>query len=348
MAAASIPAAAPGGPPLAEAPRIVVVGAGAIGCTVGGRLSAAGHDVTMLGHRPLPELEGGWTLVDLDGDQARVQPRLAIEPNVLAAAELVLVCVKSQDTYTVARTIADHAARDVRVVSLQNGVRNAARLRESGRAVVPGMVPFNVVRPAPDVFRQATEGTILLGADTSDLAVMLTEAGLPAQTRDEFDGILWSKLMLNLNNALNALSGRPLRDHLQDRDWRRVFAACVDEGLEVMRARGTKPTRIGRVHPRIVPLVLRLPNWLFERVAAAMLRIDPDARSSTLDALEAGRPSEVDDLNGEVVREGERLGVPTPANALVMREVAKAFETGRSPRMDARLLLDRLRQGASG
>src|SRR5262245_52916869 len=171
--------------------RIVVAGAGSIGCYVGGCLALAGRNVTLLLRPALAEAiaRQGLRISDLDGLDRQVPTaaiRLATDPEAaLAQAEIVLVTVKSGDTAAMAGLIAEHGASGMTVVSLQNGVGNVDVLlgRLGGMArVVAGMVPFNVVqtrevgeRPR---FHRATSGTVLVGAGVAGLRAALGAQGL--------------------------------------------------------------------------------------------------------------------------------------------------------------------------
>lgn len=117
---------------------------------------------------------------------------------------------------------------------------------------------------------------------------------------------------MNLNNALVALSDLPLATELADRRWRLILADQIDEALSAMKASGVEPARIAGLRPALLPKVLRLPDWLFTLLAQRMLAIDPRARSSMWDDLQRGRPTEIDDLQGAVLRLAEKAGTPAP------------------------------------
>ena len=321
--------------------RIVVAGAGSIGCYVGGSIAAAGGDVALLARPAVAATLAarGLTLTDRDGGAQRVAPTafaVSAEPAVLAEADIVLVTVKSGSTHEMAATIARHAPPSAAVVSLQNGVDNARLLAAAlpGRTVVAGMVPFNVVALGDGRFHRATTGRIVVDAAAAGLAARLATPRLPIDTHADMRAVAWGKLLLNLNNALNALSGVPLREELGQRGWRRLLAACMDEALDALDAAGIVPVRLGPVLPRRVPTVLRLPDALFRIVAAAQLRIDPTASSSMADDLAARRRTEIDQLQGAVVALAERHGLAAPTNAAVAARVraAESKATG-SPRL---------------
>jgi 2-dehydropantoate 2-reductase len=322
--------------------RIAVAGAGSVGCYVGGCLALAGRDVTLLLRPALAEAiaRHGLRLSGLDGTDRLIEPaavRLATDPEAaFAGADVILVTVKSGDTPAMAGLIAEHGPSGVTVVSLQNGVGNPGVLlaRLGGMArVVAGMVPFNVVQTRPEGgpprFHRATSGTLLIGAGVPGLRAGLDVEGLRVAEHRDMAGVLWGKLILNLNNALNALAGIPLAEELADRHWRRLLAAQIEEGLAVLKAAGVKPARIEGVPPGAVPRILRLPDWLFRRVAGRMLAIDPEARSSMWEDLERRRPTEIDHLQGAILATAAKAGRRAPLAGRIV-ELVKAAEAARS------------------
>lgn len=337
--------------------KIGVFGAGAIGCFVGGRLIEAGHDVTMVGRLGEEIATHGLLLTDYAGARLELplaKIRYVAEPSALSGVDTVLVTVKSMATQSAAAPLASILAKGTTVVSLQNGVSNATRLREvlPGMNVLAGMVPFNVARPAPGHFHNGTSGALVV-EKTSEafpcpIVDALRSARFEVEHRADVEAVLWTKLIINLNNSVNALAGIPLLEQLHDRGYRRVMAACIREGLAVMRAAKIKPVRIGRMIPSLAPLILSAPNPIFLRVAAAMVKVDPTASSSMQDDLARGRTTEIDYLNGEIVARGATLGVPTPANRAIVARV-KAAEAARagSPRLSASALLDAIASGSS-
>lgn len=333
-------------------PRCGVFGAGAIGCYVGGRLAAAGIPTVLVGRAaPMAQLRAdGLALSAIGGRECRVSASALSateEPAALRDAGLVLVCVKSLATAEAARALRGVLRPGCTVVSLQNGVRNAALLREGlrGTRVLGAVVGFNVV-PAPGpAFHQATSGKLLVeaGPGAEEASRVLRSAGLDVELRSDILEAQWAKLLLNLNNAVNALSGIPLRAELRQRGYRRVLAAAQREALAAMRRAGIRAVRIGRVVPRLAPIVLSLPDGLFRAAAASMIDIDPQARSSMADDLERRRKTEVDDLNGEVVRLAEKTGVAAPVNRTLVALVKAAEGAGKgSPRFGAAELCARV------
>ena len=333
--------------------RIAVAGAGSIGCYAGACLALAGRRVALLARPRIVDAVTGAGLAvrDLDGTQRQLpagRVQASADPAaVLANADIVLVTVKSGATQEMARLVARHARPGAVVVSLQNGVANPAALRAGLGArhpVVAGMVPFNVVAAMPadgaPVFHRATEGTTLVDPAPQRLAAFLDVAGFPVSAAADMDAVLWGKLLLNLNNALNALSGLPLADELADRRWRRVLAVQIAEALGAMKAAGIRPARIGRLRSGLLPAVLRLPDPLFRRLARRMLAVDPAARSSMWEDLERGRPTEIDQFQGAVIALAERHGRAAPANRAVLAAIRRAEQAGRgAPRLQPEAVL---------
>ncbi|OOG79008.1 2-dehydropantoate 2-reductase, partial [Hydrogenophaga sp. A37] len=311
-----LPADAPLGP-------VLVMGAGSVGCFVGGCLQAAGVHVEFVGrgHRLAALQASGLHLTDQDGRDQRIPPaRLRLHEQVSADLKpsLVLLCVKSGATADSARELQERLPAGTTVVSLQNGMQNAQLASQAAPAleVVPGMVAFNVAEGPDGHFHRGTAGQ-LAAQDTPALRLWqahFARAGLPLALHAELRNMQWGKLLLNLNNPVNALSGLPLRAQLQDAAWRREFAALMEEALNVMAHAGVRPARTTPLPWRLLVRVLRWPTPVFRVVARRMLRMDHLARSSMADDLANGRPTEIDELCGEIVRLAHSVNLPAPLN----------------------------------
>lgn len=194
------------------------------------------------------------------------------------------------------------------------------------------MVGFNVVNLGEGRFHKGVAGN--LSTESRDATQALAErvAGGPAELKLSGDmlGLAWGKLLINMNNAVNALSGRTLRDELQKRDYRLVFAASIKEGLRLLRRARIDPAKVG---PLAFPLLVRAlesPDLVFNNLFFRMWQVDPKARSSMSDDLAEGRKTEVDYLNGELIRLAERLQMDAPVNRAVVELVHNA-EAGAPP-----------------
>lgn len=313
--------------------NFVILGAGAIGCYIGGRLAAGGRRVTLVGRpRTVDSLAAsGLVVTDLAGFRAHVTARQLNLVTSLAtvsmnAPSVILLCVKGGATEAAALQIAAFCPPGTTVISLQNGVDNVARITAIAPHIraLAGMVPYNVVMSAPGHVHRATSGNLHIGSSalTHELALLLNACGLTTRLAKDMRPLQWGKLLINLNNPVNALSDLPLRAQLMDRDYRRVLAGLQDEALAVMKQAGIKPAKVASAPPRALPHILRLPNWLFRLAAARMLRVDDAARSSMWDDVQQGRTTEVDDLCGAVVRLAAQHGMEAPRNLAMCKLVA--------------------------
>lgn len=314
---------------------IVIAGAGSIGCFVGGLLAAAGRDVTLLARpRIVADLAAhGLRLTSVDGLDRRVPAgafRATDEAASMARAGYVLVAVKSTDTMAMADLIARNAPQGASIVSLQNGIGNVPVLRASlaGRKVLAGMVAFNVVSMGEGRFHRATSGEIVLERDAANTAAKLAVPGLAVKSSGNMQGVQWGKLLLNLNNAINALSDLPLRDQLAQRAWRVILAAQMAEALRATKAAGIVPATSPLPAP-LLPFVLRLPDPIFRLLAGRMLKIDPQARSSMWEDLQQRRRTEINHLQGAIISLAAQHGLSAPLSARIATLVRSAEAAGR-------------------
>jgi 2-dehydropantoate 2-reductase len=329
---------------LGPSSRIVVAGAGSVGCYVGGRLAAAARDVTLLLRPALGAAIERHGLIL--GDHVAAQSTLQCPPlkvsgdarSALSRAEIILVTVKSCATAEMAELIARCAPEQAVVVSLQNGVSNPDTLRAKLRPLqrtVAGMVPFNVVAThregqAPR-FHRATSGTVQIAKGVAGLRAALDVAGAPVAERGDMSAVLWGKLLLNLNNALNALSDLPLAVQLADRRWRLLLAAQLYEARGIMRHSGIRCAGVEGIPPGAISSILRLPDFLFRRIARRMLAIDAEARSSMWEDLRLRRATEIDYLQGVILQLADAAALPAPLTRRIVELVHEAERAGAGP-----------------
>jgi 2-dehydropantoate 2-reductase len=281
-----------------ESIRVAVLGAGAVGCYFGGMLARAGHQVTLIG-RPLHVdvfKKNGLRFEGLKFDE-RIAVEASTEPAAVRGARLVLFCVKSTDTESAAAQIAPHLDADALVVNLQNGVDNTERIQaQVSQPVIPACVYVATEMAGPGHLKHHGRGDLVIGAN-EQVQAWFESAGVPAAISDNIAGELWAKLVLNCAyNAISAIAQLPYGKMIEGPGVRDVMRDVVEETLAVAKASGV------RMAPDMLERTLKL--------AAAM----PMQYSSTAQDLARGKPTEIDHLNGYVVRRGKALGVPTPAN----------------------------------
>jgi 2-dehydropantoate 2-reductase len=331
---------------MAGGPKVVILGAGSVGCFIGGAWAAARVPVTFIGRPKLSKDvdEHGLTLSDYSGWQAHLAPGevdFRCGPEALREAQVIAVTVKSGDTAAAADQIAEHGTPGATVISFQNGVSNVDVLEQGlgGRfEVARGMVPYNVAYLGNGRFHKGVAGDLYVEqrAGVRALAEAIGTGHAALRFSDDMLGLAWGKLLINLNNAVNALSERTLQDELKRRDYRRVFAASMREGLELLERAEIKPATVGPISPHVLPRIVNSPDWIFNNLFLKRWKIDSKARSSMADDLAAGRKTEIDYLNGELVRLAERLQRSAPINRAIVELVHKA-EAGAGPLTPAAL-----------
>lgn len=308
---------------------VAVVGAGAVGSYFGALLARAGQPVTLIGRAPHVQAirRQGLQLQTAGGAQTLA---LAAETEIAAVrgAKLVLVCVKAMDTEAVARALAPWLDEDATVLSLQNGVDNAATLaRHLRQDLLAGVVYAATALPAPGVVRHLGGGDLVVGvlrsARTDGGAGLLRElvqrfaaAGVAVRISADVKAEAWCKLVVNCAwNAVSALTHANYAQIEAQPDLRRLQRALVCEAVAVARADG---------------VALGLDAAL-AAVAAVGQRM-PLQHSSTAQDLARGRRTEIDHLNGHVVRRGAALGIATPVNQALLALVKGAEATAGAER----------------
>jgi 2-dehydropantoate 2-reductase len=281
--------------------RIAVIGAGAVGCYYGGMLSRAGHQVMLIGRKQHVEaIRQRGLLMDTTGFRALVPVRASTEMSDIQGAALTLCCIKSNDTENAAAMMAPFVEPGAIVLSLQNGVDNARRLRAKLlRTVHPAVVYVAAEMMGPGQLKHHGRGELVVGPSTMSTEMLedFVNAGVPVQVSDNVAGELWAKLILNCAyNAISAITKLPYGLLFENDGARDLMRLVVDECLAVAQRES---------------IILPGDTWLgVERIAATM----PGQFSSTAQDLLRKKRSEIDDLNGYIVLRGKSLAIDTPAN----------------------------------
>ena len=293
--------------------KIAVMGAGSVGCYYGGMLARAGNPVVLIG-RPqhVEAVQRDGLFLDTQSFQQHVPMQASTEPKAIQGAQLILCCVKSTDTASAAAEMAPFIDADATLLSLQNGVDNAEHLQMLlGRPVAPAVVYVATEMAGPGHVKHHGRGELVVGptALSSQQIQMFVDAGVPMQVSENVLGALWAKLILNCAyNALSAITQIPYGHLFASQGVEAVMRDVLQECRAVAQAAG-----------------VNVPGDDWETVLL-ISRTMPQQFSSTAQDLARHKPSEIDHLNGYIVRKGEALGIPTPVNR-VLHTLVKLLES---------------------
>jgi len=294
--------------------KIAVVGAGGVGSVFGGRLAAAGHDVWLV-HRRREVVEAlrrdGLQLDGLNAEPERISLRATDSTADVGAVDVVLILTKSTDTRAAAEAARCMLGETTVAVTLQNGLGNLEIMAEvlGGERVLLGMTYVGAALVGPGHVRHTAVGQTFLGEPTGELSARavnlartFSAAGMPTQATDRLWEMVWGKLVINAAmNATCALTGASGEAALHSAAAYALVGLVADETAAVAAALG---------------IALPYPD------AAARVRqhcqdVGP-SKPSMLQDMERGRPTEIEAINGAIVREGLRLGIPTPLNQALL------------------------------
>lgn len=292
--------------------HIAVMGAGAVGCYYGGLLARAGHTVTLIA-RPqhVQAIAAHGLRLQTASSDEHIALNATDDVGAIAQADLVLFCVKSSDTEAAGAQMRPHLRKDAAVLSLQNGVDNAERLQAVlGQDVIPTVVYVATAMAGPGHVQHFGRGDLVLGEHprSAQLAQLLSDAAIPSTVSSNVQGALWTKLIINCTyNAASAITQRAYGDLVQQPGMWKLMRSAHDECMVVAQA---------------ASVVLDAPLWpMIENIARTM----QGQYSSTAQDLQKNKATEIEHLNGFIVRRGQQLGVATPVNA-ALQTLVKALQ----------------------
>lgn len=292
------------------------MGAGAVGSYIGAMLARAGHDVTLIA-RPhhVEAIKAHGLVLESRSFHDSIPVQATADASGVAGADVVLLCVKSADTEAAGRAMAPHLKPDATVLCLQNGVDNAERLQATIRQVaVPAAVYVATEMAGPGHVKHKGRGDLIIGPSpaSESVAKQFSDAAIPTTVSENVIGELWVKLILNCAyNALSAVAELPYGPMLKVQGVTDVMESAIGECVAVARALN-------------IPIPANISDTVF-----ALAGTMPEQYSSTAQDLARGKPTEIDYLNGYVVRKGAELAIPTPTNR-ALQVMVKLREARRS------------------
>jgi 2-dehydropantoate 2-reductase len=284
---------------------ILIVGTGAMACLFAARLTDAGYFVHMLGtwDETIEKIaENGVRLVDLDGHSQTFRVQISSDPAAFPDSRLALVLVKSWQTKSAAERLSKCLSTDGLVLTLQNGLGNFNTLAEilGSERVMVGSTNTGATVLEPGVIRPAGIGGISLGWHPSQavIATVLSQSGFRVETVQNIKGLMWGKLVISSAiNPLTAILDIKNGDLLELEPARELMNLVARESGEVA-------SRLG------IQLPYPNPSAAAEKVAGDTAQ----NRSSMLQDITRGAPTEIDAICGQIVKSGEMAGIYTPLN----------------------------------
>lgn len=294
--------------------KIAIVGAGAVGCYYGAMLALAGHQIVLVGRAAFVEaVSRNGLILEKHGERRVASVEASSDPAAIAEAELAMVCVKSGDTERAGREMAPHLSPSCIVLSLQNGVSNAATLETLlGRPVMPVVVYVASRMNGAGVVRHEGRGELeLSGERAHEVAGVLNAAGVETQVGEDAMASLWAKLVVNCAiNPLSAITRLPYGKMVEQDGIPQLMEEIAGEAIAVARAEG-----------------IAVPDGVFETLRAIPTSM-AEQYSSTAQDLMNGKPTEIDFLNGEIVARAARHDIAVPLNRTLTLLVKSAERFG--------------------
>ncbi len=320
-----------------------VFGAGLIGGFLGGVLTSLGINTTLI-CRPAvkKKLAKGLLLTDYAENKAIAEQLHLLDNDNLAStafkgrsADYLWITVKCTAMEQVSKEISPFVSKDTIIFCCQNGLGSDQIIKAQfpNNTVLRVMVPFNVAEPKAGHLHRGSEGTLYIENRPAqaniikDLVQRIHTPLMRVKYTDNMNAILWAKLQLNLGNSVNALADIPVKSMLEQRAYRLVNAALMKELLAVTKAMDIQLPKLTAAPAPYIPTVLSLPSFLYKRITKKVLAIDPTVRSSMWWDLSQGKKTEIDHLNGAVVRAAEQLNIPCPANKNIIKLIKKVENT---------------------
>lgn len=318
----------------------VVFGAGLIGCFLGGVFAWKNLPVKLVCRNNIKEkLLNGLTLTDYDGNQAKVDQLEFLDSEELTRSRqsdhhcgFLWLTVKCTGVERAATDILPLVGEDTVIFCCQNGLGSEKIIKAHypNNLVLRVMVPFNVAEPNVGHLHRGSQGTLTLelSAQRQEVVTLLAELLdselMPVAVTNDMQALLWAKLQLNLGNSINALANIPVKEMLEQKPYRLIIAALMQELLSVTSKLGIELPKVTSLKAQQIPLILKLPNFLFKIIANKMLAIDPSVRTSMWWDLSQGKKTEISHLNGAIVSAGKKLGVDCPVNKEIIKLIKRA------------------------
>ncbi len=315
--------------------KIAVMGAGAIGSVLGGYLCEAGEDVLLIGRKENVDAINKNGL-QIEGVRGRKNIKIKADTGLNERPDILFLAVKTQDISDACKTIASKT-KDSIIVTMQNGVKADVLAAENlnRRDIVSSVVMFGATYiEEHGKFIHNFEGDFIIGSafvkndETVNTAVSVLNKFSKAHISDNIHGVHWTKLLLNLNNCIPAITGRTMQESFADMEQARFGFNLIKEGLAVIDMAGIKLSDLPDLPLSKLRGLMSVPidegAVIFSHIMQGLSK-EP-LYGSILQSIKRGRATEIDYLNGEIVELGKRINHLTPYNNKAVEMVHKIEE----------------------
>ena len=314
--------------------KYAVIGLGAVGTIVGGLLTKSHDDVILIGKKNQVERikKKGIRIQGINRITEVKKINVSDDFSSLSDVDIIIVCVKSQDTESLSKNLKKHIKKSALIISLQNGIKNSYILEEiTGIKTISGIILFNAMYFKPGLVEITIKGGVLLesselyGKKIDEFIGILKKGGLNTFSVKNIEGYLWSKLILNLQNAVDTLTGQTIKQSIIDKNSRQILIATMKEGLTVLENSGIELGYLPRIDPRKMIKRLSMYNTLFLKVGTYLMGIKENAKNSMSQSILRNKNSEIDYMNGEIVTLANKNNIEAPINSRLV-ELVKDLE----------------------
>ena len=312
--------------------KYAVIGLGAVGSIVGGLLIKSGEDVVLIGKKNQIDIlnQNGIKINGIKGSILVKNVNASFDLSSIKDVDIIIICVKSQDTQNLAKNLKKHIKKSAIILSLQNGVRNSNILNQiTGNKTLSGIVLFNALYSKPGEVMITIRGGLLIEDEKSyseaidGLLNSFKMVGLSSKSTENLQGYQWSKLIVNLQNAVTALTGQTIKESILDSDSRSILIATMKEGLHVLEKSKISIKTLYDMDPKKIINRLSFYNNILLKIGSKIMRLK-DARTSMWQSLSRGKRTEIDYINGEIVNLARKNNLKAPINEKLVEVVKEA------------------------
>lgn len=324
-------------------PKILFIGAGAIGASVAAWVAESYKSVWIMGRGEAQDAlrKDGVTIYNFAAPaetRRTVRIPTVTRPGEIADVDIVVLGVKNYGLEAVAKQVRDELGDRPIIVSLANGIDNQRILPKLFSKVIYGVVVHNARRDAPVVVGFQDKGPLLIGTLDNTLGAELEMVrsilarGCPTEIVDRMQDAVHTKIVINLTNALDALIGRGARSLSNLAAYQQLLCQTLWEGVRVIRAAGYREHRIAGIPPfALLHVIAVVPGWLTRPLFKRELRAMRMSSMTQDVVLRGAQDTELESITGYIVRLAAEHGVSVPYNRAIYRLGREKFRPGFEP-----------------